>query len=132
MVNDEITALLERITETFSRLDLPAWFECFHQPHVMVTKHANYSPKTIAECREIMGASFDKLHQQGFCKSTLDYHKIKLLAETTAVVSAVWSRWTNTDELLQTFGATYVLSKVEDKWGISLLTTHKAENILLE
>ena len=128
----EITSLLDRVTETFSRLDMAAWFACFHQPHIMVTPKGNLSPSTLAECENTMGAAFEKLRQQGFCKSTLDYKKIKLLADTSAVVSAVWSRWNDNDELIQKFGATYVITRIDGKWGISLITTHNAENILLE
>ena len=123
--------LMNRITETFSRLDLAAWYECFHQPHIILTPKGGLYAKTLEECEKNMGASFEKLRQQGFVKSTLDYHNIKYLNDTTAVVSAVWSRWDNNNELIQTFGATYVLNNIDGSWGITFLTTHKPDTVLL-
>jgi len=126
-----IEHLLGRIAETFSRLDLAAWYQCFHHPHIILTPKGGLYAKSVGECEQHMGLVFEKLRQQGFVNSTLDYHKINQLTDSTAVVSAIWSRWGANNKLIQTFGATYFLSRVDSRWGISVLTTHSADNIVV-
>jgi hypothetical protein len=54
-----------------------------------------------------------------------------MLSSTSAVASAVWSRLDDEGGLIEKFGATYFFSKINNQWGISLLTTHGADTILI-
>ena len=123
----EIEAILERVTESFSNLDLVAWSNCFHPARLIVTPKGTRSPTTQAECEQVMKSTVEFLQSRNFVKSVLDYYQIHLLSDYSAVVSTVWSRFDKDDKLIHRFGTTYFFTKEHGRWAISLLTSHSAD-----
>lgn len=131
MMENDIRQLLHEIQESFSRLDMAAWYRHFHHPHIIVTPNGGTYAETFQVCEEFMGASFTKLKQRGFAKSTLDDSTIKRLSDNSAAASVIWSRWDHQGELMQRFGASYIFTCVAGRWGISLLATHSDSTSLI-
>ena len=127
----EIEQVLKNIAETFSRLDMTAWAENFHNPRLIVLPETCYSPSNSIEWQNMLGPYFQKLQDAGFNRTRLDQHHIRLLTETTAIVSTVWSRFAD-DILLEKFGATYLFQKQDNNWGVIVVTVHPSDVMLVE
>lgn len=127
----EIVAVIDSIGESFSRLDIPAWLDNFHQPRLMVLPDRCLSPASEAECREAMGPYFQELADCGFNRTVLDRSAVRFLSKTTAVASTVWTRYAD-DEVLERLGATYLFQKANGRWAATTITTHSADVMLVE
>ena len=127
----EIEQVLKNIADTFSRFDMTAWMENFHNPCLIVSPDTCYSPSNESECQDIMGPYFQQLQAAGFNLTSLDKHHIRFLTETTAIVSTVWSRFADAT-LLESFGATYLFQKSQSNWGVIMLTVHSSDVMLVE
>lgn len=77
-----------------------------------------------------MGPYFENLKDRGFNSSTLDLCNIKLLTDTTAVASTVWTRYAG-DKVLENFGTTYLFQKTENIWRAIMVTVHSPDTILV-
>ena len=127
MDEEQIRAVIERVCETFSNLDMSAWYACFHQPCIIIGPKGGQCLNNFEDCQRHMQPVFDRLRQQDFGRSRLDDCKIKLVGDYFAIVSAVWSRFTRDGKLIQQFGASYSFNKTDLQWKISLLTSHAKE-----
>ena len=127
----EIEQVLKNIAETFSRLDMTAWAENFHNPRLIVLPEACCSPSNAIDWQDMLGPYFQKLQDAGFNRSNLDQLHVRLLTETTAIASTVWTRFAG-DTLLEKFGATYLFQKQDNKWGVIMLTVHSSDVMLVE
>ena len=122
----EIQQLIHALGEAFSALDIDAWLNGFHLPHTIATPDSVFSSHSHDDTRAAMLPLFEKMRQRGFSKTELETCNIKLLSDTTAMVSTIWSRFA-ADELLERIGATYFVMCGEQGWKAVMVTTHGPE-----
>ena len=67
------------------------------------------------------------LRQRGFARTEFIQLRINLLGPTLALANAEASRYMLADTQLKQMGATYLLRKNADQWGIVVLTVHSPD-----
>ncbi|MBT8145869.1 MAG: hypothetical protein KJN90_03400 [Gammaproteobacteria bacterium] len=60
-------------------------------------------------------------------RTQLDLYNIKLLSDTTAIASTIWTRFDNQEQVIERLSATYLFSLVDGQWKIAVLTGHSAD-----
>ncbi|HBN16285.1 MAG: hypothetical protein CMQ46_03390 [Gammaproteobacteria bacterium] len=123
----EITHLMQSIGETFSRLDFDAWLALFTTPRTIISKGNVFSSTSAEETRNKMMPVFDSLHQRGFAHTRLDKCHIKLLGDTNAMASTVWTRLDGNGDVIETLGATYTLVLADGAWKVAVVMSHRAD-----
>ncbi|MDH7943448.1 hypothetical protein QGM61_06415 [Pseudohongiella sp. SYSU M77423] len=123
----EIENLFHAIGETFSRLDFDAWLALFTTPRTIISKGNIFSSASTEETRNKMMPVFDSLRQRGFTHTRLDKCHIKLLGDTNAMVSTVWTRLDSHGDVIETLGATYTLVLTDDAWKVAVVMSHRAD-----
>lgn len=131
MDEDNIKAVLDEVCNTFSQLDMQAWFDCFHRPCMIVTPNGAHCLQSFEDCENLMGPTFSELMKKEFVQSTLDDYKIKIISPYFAVASAIWSRFNKHGECFQRFGVSYGFNKIDSVWKICNLTSHSANSSIL-
>ena len=122
----EIHSLIERIGETFSRLDIAAWADCFHTPLSFVMAGRVVCFGSREETIVALNPMFEELRQRGFDRTELNTCNIKQLSETTGLVAAVWTRYAGT-QMLEQLGATYFVMQQDSQWKAVFVTSHSAD-----
>lgn len=122
-----IRETLNRMGESFSRLDIASWLACFYLPRIIVMPQGAIAPMSEKECYEKLGPYIDKLRSLGFTKTTLDECNIQFLTGTTAMVGTCWTRYAQ-EKVLEKLGSTYLFSKTGEQWLASMVTVHP-ENV---
>lgn len=120
---EEIRAVLDKVENAFSKLDIEAWLNCFHPKRILVLPSMVLAPKSTEECMELLGSYIENLKSQGYNRSNLDQLNIRPLTDTTAIATVIWSRFNN-DSLIERVGATYLFFKSNGKWEITMVTVH--------
>jgi hypothetical protein len=123
----EIKQLFHAIGDTFSRLDFDAWLALFTTPRTIISKGNVFSSASAEETRNKMMPVFDSLRQRGFTHTRLDKCHIKLLGDTNAMVSTVWTRLDSNGDLIETLGATYTLVLTDGAWKVAVVMSHRAD-----
>jgi len=70
------------------------------------------------------------LKSAGVAKVNWQDININMLSERVAIVSNVAVRFTANGEVYNKVGATYMITKNQDKWLISAFTVHNADNVI--
>ncbi|MFT6433720.1 MAG: hypothetical protein ACJAVI_001762 [Candidatus Azotimanducaceae bacterium] len=126
----EIKALMERVGATFSDLDFEGWLNCFHSTHTFV--HATvFSSSSFEESKAALSPIFKNMKSRGLKRTDLDVCNIKMLTETTAIVSTVWSRIDAEENLMEQLGATYLVIFEQNEWKVALVTGHGPDVIVV-
>ena len=120
---DQVRAVLEKIAESFSNLDFGAWLENFHAQPMILTPDSCMRPTDAADAETLMSPTAELMRARGFTRTSLDTCTVKLLSPTSALASAVFTRFAG-EEVLERLGATYVLQKREGGWGVLLVAPH--------
>lgn len=123
---EAIRALIQRIGETFSQLDMDAWTDCFHTPVSFVMAGEILAFHSRDETATALRPLFDQLRQQGFTSTDLNTCNVKLLSNATALVAAVWTRFAGED-VLERLGATYFVMKQKGQWKAVMVTSHSPD-----
>lgn len=123
---EEIKALIQRIGETFSHLNMDAWTDCFHTPMSFVMAGEVLAFHSKAEAAAAFSPLFEQLRQQGFTSTDLNSCNVKLLSNATALVAAVWTRFAGED-VLERLGATYFVMKQDGHWKAVMVTSHSPD-----
>ncbi len=123
---EAIRALIQRIGETFSQLDMDAWTDCFHTPVSFVMAGEILAFHSRDETATALRPLFDQLRQQGFTSTYLNTCNVKLLSNATALVAAVWTRFAGED-VLERLGATYFVMKQKGQWKAVMVTSHSPD-----
>ena len=124
-VESQILSVLKDV-EAFAQLNIENWLKSFHSTRIMVLPNAAYAPTSVTECETILEPYLNKLREQGFNRSSLDDFCVKLLTDTTAMASTVWTRFCD-DAPIERVGATYLFLKVDDCWKITMVTAHSPD-----
>ena len=86
---------------------------------------------TISEIEAGYGGYLRGLREQrGYSHSTVSELHVKLLDQTTALVSGVFVRHKTDGSELETIGATYVLRKTEGEWKIAVVVRNPPANVI--
>lgn len=125
----EIKALILRIGEAFSQLDMDAWTDCFHTPMSFVMAGEVMAFHSKAEASAAFSPLFEQLRLQGFTSTDLNSCTVKLLSNATALVAAVWTRFAGQD-VLEQLGATYLVMKQDGQWKAVMVTSHSPEVVV--
>lgn len=128
--SEEIRALIQRVGETFSQLDMDAWTDCFHTPMSFVMAGEVLAFHSRDEAAAALRPMFERLRQQGFTGTELHTCKVRLLSNATALVTAVWTRLAG-DMVLEKLGATYLVMKQDGQWKAVMVTSHSPDVIAL-
>lgn len=128
---DEIRKVIDRVGATFSKLDFDGWIDCFHSPHTVITADSILSPTDHEESKRVLQPMFDNMKKRNFKCTILETCNIRLLSDTTAIVSTVWSRMDVDDNLMEKLGATYLLLLTQGDWKIAVVTGHDADVIVV-
>lgn len=127
MTDDElIKAKLHKVEAMFSKLDMAGWLACFHAARVMVLPGFAFMPSTVEECEALAGPYVQALRAKGFDRTQLGRVGIRYLTDSTALVTALWTRYGGS-EVLEALGATYLFLKCDGDWQITMVTTHGIE-----
>ena len=126
----EIHALIERIGETFSRLDIAAWADCFHTPLSFVMAGRVVCFDSREETIAALIPMFDDLRKRGLDRTELETCNIKQLSDTTGLVSAVWTRYAG-DAVLEQLGATYFVMQQQGQWKAAFVTSHSPDVVAI-
>jgi hypothetical protein len=129
---DEIRQLMHAIGKAFSSLDFDAWLALFCAPRTVISKGVVFSSSSYEDTRSFMAPVFDGLRKRGFSHTRLDTCHIKLLSDTSAIVSTVWSRFDRAGQIIETLGATYMLVSSGDSWKVAVVTSHRADVLAIE
>ena len=117
MADDEaIRDVLSDVEAAFSRLDIDAWFRCFHNPSILVAPQAVIVLSSEVQAREVLRPEVERLRERGFARTRLDNCHVKLLTEATAIASTAWSRLDSDDNIIERLGATYVFCRPTEQW----------------
>ncbi|WP_339858325.1 hypothetical protein [Pseudohongiella acticola] len=130
--HNEIRQTINAIGSAFSELDFDAWLSHFCTPRTVISQGTVFSSSSIEDTREFMGPVFDSLRQRGFSHTRLDTCHVKLLGDTTAMVSTVWTRFGHGDTVIETLGATYLLVSINASWKVAVVTSHRADMLAIE
>jgi len=123
----QIKQLFQAIGETFSNLDFDAWLSHFTTPRTIISKGNVFSSASTEETRNMMMPVFQSLRQRGFTHTRLDKCHIKLLGDTNAMASTVWTRLDGNGDVIETLGATYTLVLADDAWKVAVVMSHRAD-----
>lgn|GEM_PF-1878433 len=123
----EIENLFHAIGETFSNLDFDAWLSHFTTPRTIISRGNVFSSASTEETRNKMMPVFESLRQRGFTHTRLDKCNIKLLGDTNAMVSTVWTRLDSNGDVIETLGATYTLVLTGDAWKVAVVMSHRPD-----
>lgn len=123
---------MHAIGEAFSKLDFDAWLALFSVPRMVISKGVVFSSSSDEDTRNVMMPVFDSLRRRGFSHTRLDKCQIKLLSDTTAVASTVWTRLDGDGGVIETLGATYTLVLSGDTWKVAVVASHRADVMVVE
>ncbi|MBC52927.1 MAG: hypothetical protein CMQ34_03735 [Gammaproteobacteria bacterium] len=123
---------MRAIGDAFSSLDFDAWLSHFCVPRMVISKGAVFSSSSYDDTRSMMMPVFDSLRKRGFSRTRLDTCRIKLLSDTTAMASTVWTRLDDSGNMLETLGATYTLVSGGGTWKVAVVMSHSAEAVAIE
>ncbi len=105
-----------------------AWFANFHPPSLMVGPATSLLLDSDEQASAALGPVVASLRERGFDRSMVDECRVQLLTAGTALASAVFTRLAG-EVVLERFGATYLLAKRGDRWGVVVVTGHPAESL---
>jgi len=132
MSNEEqIQALIEEAGNAFSALDFDRWLNCFHSPRTVILPGSVFSSGSYDESKAALMPVFERVQQKGFKRTQLDLCNIRILSDTTAIASTVWTRFGSDEQVLERLGATYMLLHADGQWKIAVLTAHGADVIVV-
>jgi hypothetical protein len=129
---DEIRQLMHAIGRAFSDLDFDAWLALFCAPRTVISRGTVFSSSSYEDTRSMMQPVFDSLRQRGFSHTRLDACRIKLLGDTSAMASTVWSRLDGNGSVIETLGATYTLVSTGGLWKVAVVMSHSADVMAIE
>lgn len=129
---DEIRQLMHAVGEAFSNLDFDAWLVHFCVPRTVISKGVVFSSSSYEDTRSMMLPVLDSLRKRGFSHTRLDNCRIKLLGDTSAMASTVWTRLDRNGNVIETLGATYTLVSAGGSWKVAVVMSHSAEVMAIE
>ena len=128
---EEIRLLMKQVGTTFSNLDFDGWINCFHNTHTFVHDDV-FSSSSYEDSKAYLFPIFENMKARGLKRTDLDVCNIKMLTETTALVSTVWSRIDRSENLMEQLGATYLIVCANGEWKVALVTGHGADVVVVE
>lgn len=129
---DEIRQLMHAVGEAFSNLDFDAWLAHFCVPRTVISKGVVFSSSSYDDTRSMILPVFDSLRKRGFSYTRLDNCRIKLLGDTSAMASTVWTRLDGNGNVIETLGATYTLVSAGGLWKVAVVMSQSAEVMAIE
>jgi ketosteroid isomerase-like protein len=116
--------------DAFGRGDVSAIGRHYDVPFVVVSSHGVKVLPTMTAIEGFFGGVIGDLRERGYSHSTRSELHVKLLDQTTTLVSAVFVRHKTDGSELETIAATYLLRKTEGEWKIAVLTPHPPANVI--
>ncbi|MBW2218985.1 MAG: hypothetical protein JRF40_05785 [Deltaproteobacteria bacterium] len=126
-----IRDVMKDVLATFSQLDIAAWLQCFHFPFQIVSSEGIFAPSSKAEGQKMMEPFVDSLRAKGFKRTQLEKCSVKLLSNTTAIASIVFSRFYGEDNVIEQLGGTYFFFKADNLWRVTMVTTHSPDVMVI-
>ena len=128
---EEIRLLMKQLGETFSELDFDGWLGCFHPTHTFVHDDV-FSSSNYEESKAHLSPIFLDMEARGLKRTDLDVCNIKMLTASTALVSTVWSRIDKNEQLMEQFGATYLVIMTNGEWKVALVTGRGPDVVVVD
>ncbi len=113
----ELKAYVEKLIEDFNTADPVKYKSYFHIPHAKVST-------TQVEWMDDVNSplvNFEKLRDTGWVKSTVNEIEVIYATEDKGLVRLNFSRINKDEEVIVTTDAVYTFTKINGKWGISVL-----------
>jgi ketosteroid isomerase-like protein len=121
---------LHDYVDAFVRGDLSAIGQHCNVPFVLISSQGVKVLPTMSEIEAFYAGILRDLKQRGYSHSTWSELHVKLLDQTTALVSAVFVRHKMDGSELETIGATYVLRQTEGEWKIAVIIRHPPASVI--
>ena len=129
-LEQEVDQLFANYIIDFSNLDLQAIVSYFHHPCTFIVPQGVFVFSSASEIEGFWGPRFDDLKTQGFGRTERAEANIKVLNDNTAMASSRAIRYTKDGSELERRGATFVLRKTDDGWGIVTLIHHSPDSVI--
>ncbi|GBF79474.1 DUF6841 family protein [Aphanothece sacrum] len=126
---EQVRKTIEEYNEAFAKLKPSILFPFYHYPSILITQETAVSINNKLKLWIVFTKIVGDLKKQNYGKSQTSPLNIKLLSDNLAVVSAVATRYTKDNQLLTSFGFTYTMRKVEDRWKIIVGTIHDVDAV---
>ena len=121
---------LSEENDALGRGDLSAIGQHCNVPFVVISSQGVKVCPTLSEIEAVYGGIQRDLRERGYSHSTVSELHVKLLDQTTALVSGVFVRHKTDGSELETIGATYVLRKTEGEWKIAVVVRNPPANVI--
>jgi hypothetical protein len=105
-------------SQAFNALDPNSVAPYIHLPALLVTVDAVIPISNDAEVKGTFKQFFEKLEQGNFKESKLHSLQINQVSQNQAIVSGTATRYKTDGSVLEHFGLTYTLRKVDKDWKI--------------
>ncbi|MCC5634855.1 hypothetical protein LC593_03130 [Nostoc sp. CHAB 5844] len=125
----KVAETIEQYNKVFKKLQPSALFPFYHYPLILVTPETSIAINNKLKLWLVFTKIIGDLKRQNYDRSETSSLKVKLLSENLSIGSGVATRYTKDNKVLNSFGFTYTLRKVGDRWKIIVGTIHDAEPI---
>ncbi len=129
---DETSQVIETIAEynkAFAKLQPGILGPYYHYPSILITPETAVTIGNGLKLWIVFTKIISDLKKQNYGRSETSPLQVKLLSDNLAVVSAVATRYTKDNQFLTSFGFTYTMRKVDNRWKIIVGTIHDVDAV---
>jgi len=127
---EAITQAFKNYVQTFQTLDPHATALSFHLPCVFIPPQGVRVLLTAADVEALLTQVMDGLKAQGYARSELVGLQVNRMSGNTALVTVSRVRYATDGRVLERFGETYTLRKIEGGWKIAVAIIHDPDIVL--
>ncbi|OBQ20218.1 MAG: hypothetical protein AN488_13345 [Anabaena sp. WA113] len=120
----KVEATIAEYNQAFAKLQPSILGPFYHYPSILITPETAVTITNGLKLWIVFTKIVADLKKQNYGRSETGPLKIKLLSNNLAVVSAVATRYTKDNQLLTSFGFTYTMRKVDERWKIIVGTMY--------
>jgi hypothetical protein len=120
----KVEETISEYNEAFAKLQPSILGPFYHYPSILITPETAVTINNGFKLWIVFTKIVADLKKQNYGRSETGPLKIKLLSNNLAVVSAVATRYTKDNQLLTSFGFTYTMRKVDERWKIIVGTMY--------
>jgi|688.fasta_scaffold588461_2 hypothetical protein len=125
----KVEETISEYNEAFAKLQPSILGPFYHYPSILITPETAVTINNGFKLWIVFTKIVADLKKQNYGRSETGPLKIKLLSNNLAVVSAVATRYTKDNQLLTSFGFTYTMRKVDERWKIIVGTIHDVDSV---
>lgn len=125
----KVEATIAEYNQAFAKLQPSILGPFYHYPSILITPETAVTITNGLKLWIVFTKIVADLKKQNYGRSETGPLKIKLLSNNLAVVSAVATRYTKDNQLLTSFGFTYTMRKVDERWKIIVGTIHDVDSV---